>query len=60
MLFRSLHDPLAVAAAVDPSLLDTIYLNMKVDTEGAFAGRNYTDKSLNISKHQPGIVDKEL
>lgn len=43
-----LHDPLAVAAAVDPSLLDTIYLNMKVDTEGAFAGRTIGDeKRLN-------------
>ncbi|WP_407455255.1 nucleoside hydrolase [Ligilactobacillus aviarius] len=43
-----LHDPLAVAAAVDPSLLQTIYLNMKVDIEGAYAGRTIGDeKRLN-------------
>ena len=43
-----MHDPLAVAAAVDPSLLQTIYLNMKVDIEGAYAGRTIGDeKRLN-------------
>lgn len=40
----ALHDPLAVAAAVDPSLIDTIYLNMKVDTQGAYAGRTIGDE----------------
>lgn len=41
----ALHDPLAVAAAVDPSLVDTIRLNMKVDTEGAYAGRTIGDET---------------
>lgn len=40
----ALHDPLAVAAAVDPSLIQTIYLNMKVDTKGAYAGRTIGDE----------------
>lgn len=41
----ALHDPLAVACAVDPSLVQTIYLNMKVDTEGAFRGRTIGDET---------------
>lgn len=40
----ALHDPLAVAAAVDPSLLQTIYLNMKVETEGPYTGRTIGDE----------------
>ncbi|ARU46344.1 nucleoside hydrolase [Corynebacterium silvaticum] len=34
-----LHDPLAVAVAVDPSLVTTLPLNLKVDTEGPTRGR---------------------
>lgn len=41
----ALHDPLAVAAAVEQSLVSTIYLNMKVDTEAPFAGRTIGDET---------------
>ncbi|SER42643.1 nucleoside hydrolase [Corynebacterium cystitidis] len=39
-----LHDPLAVAVAVDPSLVTTIGVNMKCDTEGATRGRTIGDE----------------
>ncbi|MDO4928474.1 MAG: nucleoside hydrolase [Corynebacterium sp.] len=39
-----LHDPLAVAAALDPSLIETIELNMKVDCEGVTRGRTIGDE----------------
>lgn len=59
----ALHDPLAVAAAVDPSLVDTIYLNMKVDTKGAYAGRTIGDETrINDDARQTQSavnVDKE-
>ena len=59
----ALHDPLAVAAAVDPSLVDTIYLNMKVDTKGAYAGRTIGDETrINDEARQTQAavnVDKE-
>lgn len=43
-----LHDPLAVAVAVDPSLVTTIERNMKVDTEEPTRGRTIGDeKRLN-------------
>lgn len=38
-----LHDPLAVGVAVDPTLVDCLDINMKVDTEGAFRGRTIGD-----------------
>lgn len=38
-----LHDPLAVAVAVDPTLVTTLAINMKVDTEGATRGRTIGD-----------------
>lgn len=41
----ALHDPLAVAVAVDPSLVETIKLNMKVDTKAPFAGRTIGDET---------------
>lgn len=45
----ALHDPLAVAAALEPKLLDTIYLNMKVDTNEPYEGRTIGDKTrLNL------------
>lgn len=40
-----LHDPLAVAVALDPSLVQTIGLNMKVDTQGPTRGRTIGDES---------------
>lgn len=41
----ALHDPLAVAVAVEPHLVETIELNMKVDTEGAYRARTIGDES---------------
>lgn len=41
----ALHDPLAVAAALEPSLLDTVFLNMKVDTDLPFEGRTIGDET---------------
>ncbi|KRN88758.1 inosine-uridine preferring nucleoside hydrolase [Ligilactobacillus ceti DSM 22408] len=41
----ALHDPLAVAAAVQPRLVETIELNMKVDTQAPFAGRTIGDET---------------
>ncbi|WP_297586449.1 nucleoside hydrolase [uncultured Corynebacterium sp.] len=40
-----LHDPLAVAVALDPSLVDTRGINMKVDTEGPTRGRTIGDET---------------
>lgn len=39
----SLHDPLAVGVAVDPSLVRTHGINLKVDLEGSFRGRTIGD-----------------
>ncbi len=39
----SLHDPLAVAAAIDPTLLGTLGINLKVDLEGPERGRTIGD-----------------
>lgn len=41
----ALHDPLAVAVAVEPDLVSTIYLNMKVDTQEQYAGRTIGDET---------------
>ncbi|MEH0146334.1 nucleoside hydrolase [Corynebacterium sp. Q4381] len=40
-----LHDPLAVAVAVDPSLVTTLDINMKTDTEGETRGRTIGDET---------------
>ena len=40
-----LHDPLAVAVAADPSLVDTLAINLKVDTEGETRGRTIGDET---------------
>lgn len=40
-----LHDPLAVAVAVDPTLVDTLKINMKVDVEGPTRGRTIGDET---------------
>ncbi|ANK59248.1 nucleoside hydrolase [Loigolactobacillus backii] len=39
----ALHDPLAVGVALDPDLVQTIDLNMKVETEAPFAARTVGD-----------------
>lgn len=41
----ALHDPLAVAVAIEPTLVDTLALNMKVDVDGPFAGRTIGDET---------------
>ena len=38
-----LHDPLAVAVAVDPTLVTTLQINMQVDVEGPTRGRTIGD-----------------
>ncbi len=40
-----LHDPLAVAVAVDPSLVQMLPINLKVDTEGETRGRTIGDET---------------
>ena len=40
-----LHDPLAVAAALDPGLVGTFGVNMQVDLDGAVRGRTIGDRS---------------
>ena len=40
-----LHDPLAVAVAINPGLVDTLGINMKVDTEGETRGRTIGDET---------------
>lgn len=40
-----LHDPLAVGVAVDPSLVTTLDINMKTDTEGETRGRTIGDET---------------
>lgn len=41
----ALHDPLAVAVAVEPDLVSTLNLNMKVETEGPTVGRTIGDQT---------------
>lgn len=59
----ALHDPLAVAVAVEPNLVSTIYLNMKVDTTAPFAGRTIGDETrINEEAKRTQVavnVDKE-
>jgi possible ribosylpyrimidine nucleosidase len=38
-----LHDPLAAAVAVDPSLVSTFPVNLRVDVEGPTRGRTIGD-----------------
>lgn len=40
-----LHDPLAVAVAADPFLVDTLAINLKVDTDGETRGRTIGDET---------------
>ena len=40
-----LHDPLAVGVAVDPTLVTTLPINMKVDLEGPTRGRTIGDET---------------
>lgn len=47
----ALHDPLAVAVAVDPSLVQTFDMNMKVGTTEADFGRTIGDKGRLLEKN---------
>ena len=40
-----LHDPLAVGVAVDPTLVTTLDINMKVDVDGPTRGRTIGDET---------------
>ena len=40
-----LHDPLAVAVAINPGLVDTLGINMKVDTQEPTRGRTIGDET---------------
>ncbi|CAM3135477.1 nucleoside hydrolase [Corynebacterium gottingense] len=40
-----LHDPLAVAVAADPTLVETLDINLKTDTEGETRGRTIGDEA---------------
>lgn len=40
-----LHDPLAAAVAVDPTLVTTLDINLKTDTEGETRGRTIGDET---------------
>lgn len=40
-----LHDPLAVGVAVDPTLVTTLDINLKTDTEGETRGRTIGDET---------------
>ena len=58
-----LHDPLAVGVAIDPTLVNTIDINLKVDTEGETRGRTIGDETrLNDEKKTAKVavgVDKQ-
>ena len=47
-----LHDPLAVGVAVDPTLVTTLPMNMKVETEGATRGRTIGDEQRLNDPHK--------
>jgi purine nucleosidase len=47
-----LHDPLAAAVAIDPTLVTTLDMNMKVDTEGEIRGRTIGDNERLNDPHK--------
>lgn len=47
-----LHDPLAVAVAVDPSLVTLLPINLKVDVEGETRGRTIGDEERLNDPHK--------
>lgn len=51
-----LHDPLAVAVAVDPSLVTALPLNLKVDTEGPTRGRTIGNEAKLGDPHKNARV----
>lgn len=51
-----LHDPLAVGVAVDPTLVTTLDINLKTDTEGETRGRTIGDETRLNDKEKTGHV----
>ena len=51
-----LHDPLAVAVAVDPTLVTTLPINLQVDVEGPTRGRTIGDTARLNDPHKAGRV----
>ncbi|MCO6559424.1 MAG: nucleoside hydrolase [Bifidobacterium sp.] len=47
-----LHDPLAVGVAIDPTLVKTLPINLKVDTEDPTRGRTIGDKDKLNDPHK--------
>ena len=48
----ALHDPLAVAAALDPTLVGCLHANLRVDLEGASRGRTVCDPDRLRDSHK--------
>lgn len=48
----ALHDPLAVAAALDPTLVGCLHANLRVDLEGATRGRTVCDPDRLRNPHK--------
>lgn len=48
----ALHDPLAVAAALDPTLVGCLHANLRVDLEGATRGRTVCDPDRLRESHK--------
>lgn len=57
-----LHDPLAVAAAIDPGFITTHAINMKVDLDGPTRGRTIGDETRlnNPEKHTRVALGAEV
>ena len=51
-----LHDPLAVAAAIDPSLVGALPINLRVDQLGEFRGRTIGDPERLNDPHKTVFV----
>lgn len=51
-----LHDPLAVAVAADPSFVELLPVNLKVDTEGPTRGRTIGDEARLLDEEKTSKV----
>ncbi len=52
----SLHDPLAAAAAIDPTLLGVFPTNLRVDLIGEYRGRTIGDPARMADPHKTALV----
>lgn len=55
-----LHDPLAVAVALDPTLVTCLSMNLKVDVEGEMRGRTIADETRLLDPIKTGRVAVEV